>query len=308
MRRVKRGSSLVELVASLALFGIVSGAILRALDRQARFHDGIARVLEAGTQLSASHDAVAIELRGVGGAAGDVLSASDSAIAYRAQVGSAVVCAVGALSVDLAPAVVATGQRLAHFASAPQAGDTAWFFDDGPLADASDDQWVPAPVAGAARAIGACRGTPFVHSALDSARSGWHVTLATISGLPATVVTGSTVRFTRHARFALYRGSTGETYLGWTDWNHAARAWNVIQPLSGPFLAFDRAQPSASGVAFAAWDSAERAVAVGAAGAPVRRIVVTARALSRGEVRMDGVRRGVRVDSLHSQIGLRNWR
>ena len=45
--RRRSGTSLVELIVALALFGVIGLATLRSLDRQARFHSGMLTILDA---------------------------------------------------------------------------------------------------------------------------------------------------------------------------------------------------------------------------------------------------------------------
>jgi hypothetical protein len=124
--------------------------------------------------------------------------------------------------------------------------------------------------------------------------------------IPSTVRQGTLVRVTRLARFALYRSTTGDTNLGWTDWNAAAGSWNVIQPVTGPFLPYNGGTPSASGVAMRALDSLGAATAVGPGLAAAATIAITARAATVIGIRLDGVTRGAHTDSLRSVIALRN--
>jgi hypothetical protein len=304
----RSGTSLVELVVALTLFGVVAGAMVLTLNRQARFHDGITRILEASTQLSGAHDVLARELRGVSTAAGDVKTLSDSSVVYRTLVGTAVACAVADTIVTLVPESLASGERLATFASAPQAGDTAWLLDEGPRLDETDDRWMPATVMGSSRLTGVCTGSAFVDPGADATAPAWRLTISPGAPLGAAIAAGAAVRVTRWARFALYRASTGETVLGWAEWNVGAGAWNTIQPVSGPFLAFNRSRPTASGLALEGWDSGGAALAFGTLAPSMSRLSVTVRAVTRGAVRMDGLPRGPRVDSLQTTIGLRNWR
>jgi hypothetical protein len=300
-----RGASLVELVVALGLFGVVGAALVRALDRQARFHTGIVRVVETHAQLAVTHDAIAAELRGATSPQ-DVLRLSDTAIVYRTAIGTGIACAVAAGTVHLAPTLLASGQALARIRTAPQPGDTAWLHDEGASLAPADDAWHAARVLSATQLPGACDATPYVHPVADAGRPAWRLVLDTVPPIPSTVRQGTLVRVTRLARFALYRSSTGDTNLGWTDWNAAAGNWNVIQPVTGPFLPYNGGTPSASGVAMRASDSlgAPTSIAPGLA-APAAIAVITRAATTIG-IRLDGIARGAHADSLRSAIALRN--
>jgi hypothetical protein len=124
---------------------------------------------------------------------------------------------------------------------------------------------------------------------------------------PPTIGPGATVRLTRIARFALYRGGTGEYWLGFAEVHPASGAWNAIQPVSGPYLPFSASAPRAGGIALAGRDSSGGASASPGPGLPVA-IAVATRTWTTRLVRMDGVARGRHADSLHSLIMMRNAR
>lgn len=303
----RRGVSLPELLVALVLFGIVAAAVARALDRAARFHDGIIRVLEARTQLSAATATVRAAVHAIAPVAGDVLALSDTAVVYRMAVGSGAACAIDSAGVTLFPDSIAAGQILARFLAPPQPGDSVWLFDEGVSPSPADDRWVAARLTTLTRPVGACIGSPVIDPVNDASRAGWRFDLAYGAGVPTTfpASAGATlVRLTRHARFALYRASAGASFLGWTDWNAATARWNVIQPVAGPFVDWNPSQPWASGIAFGGQDSSGIAVTASVPG--MAGITVTARAPTRGPVRFDGVPRGVRTDSLRVLVALRN--
>jgi hypothetical protein len=300
---VKRGTSLVELLVALALFGIVGIATLRSLDRQARFHAGVLTILEARSQHAAAHEAMATELRSLSSAGGDITRLSDSAIVFRLPVGSAVACAIAPDTIYLAPDTVAAGQVLAGFRVTPQPGDTAWLFDESTTDAARDDSWTGIPVTSAVRGTGNCPGSALVDPALDAGRASWRFAVA--GPLPASITAGAAVRLTRTARFALYRGGTSEHWLGFAEILPATGTWITIQPVSGPYLPFSSGAPSSSGVAMAARDSSGVPTSTTTSMASVS---VTTRTRTARVVRMDGLARGLHADSLHSLIGLRNWR
>ncbi len=303
-----RGSSLIELVAALALFAVIAATMLRALGAQARFHEGATRVLESRSQLAAVHQAITAELRSAAGAVGDVETLTDTSLVYRQQLGGGIACTISAAAIDLVPERLTGSRILAHFASAPQGGDTAWVLDEGPLLSASDDRWRPVRVIGATRVTGACLSTAFIDPAADARAPGWHLVLSADASLPPTTGPGAVARLTRRARFALYRASTGGSYLGWTDWNAASASWNVIQPVAGPLVPYSTARPKAGGVALRAWDSLGAPVLPGTLGPSIARLGITARSVTRGAIRADGMVRGVGLDSLASTLTLRNKR
>jgi prepilin-type N-terminal cleavage/methylation domain-containing protein len=300
---VKRGTSLVELLVALALFGIVGLATLRSLDRQARFHAGVLTILEARSQHAAAHEAVATELRGLSSAGGDITRLSDSAIVFRLPVGSAVACAIAPDTIYLAPDTVAAGQVLAGFRITPQPGDTAWLFDESSTDAARDDSWTGIPVTSAVSGPGHCPGSALVDPALDGGRASWRFAVA--GPLPASITPGAVVRLTRTARFALYRGGTNEHWLGFAEILPATGTWITIQPVSGPYLPFSAGAPSSSGVAIAARDSSGVPTSTTTSMASVS---VTTRTRTARVVRIEGLARGLHADSLHSLVGLRNWR
>lgn len=291
-------------MVALALFGIVGLATIRSLDRQARFHTSILAILEARSQHAAAHEAIAVELRGISTSAGDIGRLSDSAIVFRLPVGGGVACFGTPGVLSLAPDSVASGQAFVRFRTAPQAGDTAWILDEGPSDLAADDRWLGFHVLTASRTAGLCAASALTDPVLDATAISWTFTVA---GTLPTTVAGAAVRLTRIARFALYRGGTGESWLGFTEVQPTTGTWVTIQPVSGPYVPFRSAQPSASGVSLGSRDSSGAMTTSMLPGAQTA-ISVSTRTQTSRVVRMDGVPRGLRADSLHSLIGVRNWR
>ena len=302
--RAVRGASLVELLVALVLFGIVGTATLRALDRQARFHSGILAILEARAQHAAAHEAVAVELRGVSTASGDIGPLSDTAVVFRLPIGGGVACAIASGVIDLAPDSVTGGQSFARLRTAPQPGDTAWLLDEGATDVSSDDAWLARPLTSVTRASGNCAGSPLVDPVLDAGRPAWRLTFA--GTVPLTVTAGAPVRLARAARFALYR-SGADWWLGFTERNPATGAWVTIQPVSGPYLPFNAATPAASGIALQGRDSSGTPTMLAGPGSPVALSLATRTRTAR-IVRIDGLAWTRYADSLLSLIALRNAR
>jgi hypothetical protein len=218
------------------------------------------------------------------------------------EVGSGIVCHASSGAVDLAPDTTHAATSLARFRVFPQPGDTAWIHDEGPTDSAIDDRWTPHEITSATSAPGRCTGSALVDSVLDATRPSWRFTVASPGPSP-TISSGAPLRLTRTARFALYRGGTGEYWLGYSEWQPAS-GWITIQPVSGPYLAYNRTMPAASGVVFGARDTSGVPTAV--PGAPAAVLTFGTRTRTSRAVRMDGIARGAYADSLASLVGLRN--
>lgn len=302
-RRARAGVALVELLVALLLTAVVGGTLVRLMDRVQRHARGLALETDQRAQLGVAAGAIAGALQGVAAHDGDLLSGSDSSVAYLAIVGVGVACAVGPATIDLAPIGLASGAMLTWWNTAPQGGDTVVVLDEGLVPADLDDRWRHVALVAVAPRTGACHGSPWLDSIADAGRVGWRLSLG--DTLPATVTRGAPVRVLRPERLALYR-SSGEWMLGWTEWNPATAAWHAIQPVAGPLLPHAPAGAT-SGLALA-WRDSTGATVVPAPIPPVlpRWLDLALGATTRRQVRHDGVARGLRRDSLTLRLPLRN--
>lgn len=303
-RRRGHGFSLVELLAAIVVTSLLGAALFRLVDRSQRFARGIASMADQRAQLAVGAFALESELQGAAPAGGDLLSATDSAVAYLGRVGSAVACNVASSALDLAPASLASGVAITWWNTAPQPGDSILVLDEGASRSDTDDRWWHVALASVATLPNACQGSSYVDSIADAGKSGWRLTTA--SALPLTVAPGTPVLVVRPQRFALYR-SGSEWMLGWTEWNHASGTWHVIQPVAGPLLSY-AAGAAPSGFALVWRDSLGAPMATGTPlpGAAVGGVSLMLRGVTREAVRMDGVVAGLRSDSLRRHVVLRN--
>lgn len=200
--RVRRGASLAELLVSVLLLAIAGGSALGALDRQARLHAALLTRFEARGRHAATHELIAVTLRGVSPPAGDLVALQDSAVVFRQGLGGGVTCRAAGTTLVLAPDSLANGQALARIATSPQAGDTLWLLHEGPTDAAIDDSWAPVPVASAARAAAGCLPGGIVTGA-DAALPSWRFDLA--AAVPAGISPGVPARLTRWARLKIGR-------------------------------------------------------------------------------------------------------
>jgi prepilin-type N-terminal cleavage/methylation domain-containing protein len=249
--RARRGFTLAETMLVVVLGAIVLGLVATIGNNLQRQLTGQATRLSIGEQLGAGAELLPLDLRSLSPTAGDIVEASDTALQLRATVGSAVVCSVSGGTITVAPFLGAYQQSVLP---SLQAGDSLWLLAD----EDSVEAWLGARIQGWRRGATGC-------SALDTTGAGTfdlnHLWSADLSDASA-VGQGAVVRFTRPLRFTFYRAGDGQWYLGLRSWNTAAAQFNLVQPLSGPYV------PPGAGAAtrFEYFDSTGAAWSLGAAG------------------------------------------
>lgn len=271
---------MLVLVLGAIVLGLVS-TIGNNLQRQLANQ---ATRLSVSEQLGAGAELLPLDLRSVSPTAGDIVEASDTALQVRATIGSAIVCAATASSVTVAPFLGAYQQSVVP---SLQPGDTLWALSD----QDSAETWRAARIQGWRRTGGSC-------SALDTTAAGtfdlthlWSADVADVSAFAQ----GAAVRITRPLRFTFYRAGDGQWYLGLRSWNTTAAQFNLVQPLSGPYV------PPSSGAAtrFEYFDSSGVGWSLGATGtagiARVEALLIAAASTSGGT-----------IDSQRVVIALRN--
>ena len=239
----RRAFTTVELMVVLTIGGVIAGAILAVLRRQQRFFTNTAVLVEQRASLRDATGILPGELRALAPRAGDVITFSDSSLDMRATIGVAIVCdtLVGASAIALAPARAGVVAPLASFATMPQAGDIADVYDMWPSNRASADAWASLEISGVSSSTSVCATSPFVDEATASTP---RVELRYVGAArtPDPLVPGAFVRILRRVKYRFYRASTGDWYLGYSEWD--ATAFGVVQPVSGPFAAYSRRGPS----------------------------------------------------------------
>jgi type II secretory pathway component PulJ len=225
----RAGLTLVELMAAVAVSGVVLAVIAMVALRQQRVFLALSADAALSGQLRDAASVLPSDLRGAAVGSGDLREATDTSIELRETLASAVVCDTTGQFVVLAP-FAAGSATFAAAISAIEAGDAAWVFSP----DDSVPAWRQYRVLGVASThAGQCiaGGPQLTGAALAAPRTA--LTLDSVSQ-PSTLV-GRPIRVTRPIRFSLYRATDGSWYLGARDWNNAASRFNTIQPLAGPF-------------------------------------------------------------------------
>jgi type II secretory pathway pseudopilin PulG len=275
VRGERRGLSLAELVVVIALAGLVCGTIMTTITRQQRFFRGASELLYARERVRDAMAVLSTDLRGTS-VADTVRLSADSAIEFFTTIGSSVVCQLAANDVGL-PNARPFGNSLSAFRAEPDTGDIALFHVG---SAGTNERWERRRISGFSERSLASSCPPASRmsqqSDLDVGATGFVVTLAT--PLSEDVKPGAVVRFVRRARYSLYHAGDGDWYLGYRRCNAiGAPACGAIQPVSGPYRAYDR-DPRATGLLFEYFDSSGEVLDAAGASLALARVDVTARA------------------------------
>ena len=235
----RAGMSLAELLAALALGGIVLAVAGGSMLRQQRGARWIEGLTGAELQLRPVLRLLADELSVLDASAGDIAAgqASDSALQLRTVVAASLSCD-SASALTLLPDAAAT-PALGSSARAPAVGDSAWLYRGA-------YGWGAREVIGVARATSAC--------AVPTSASG--PTFRLLLDGPADVPAGTPVRVTRWERWVVYRAGDGRWYVGIREFSPATSRFVAAQPIAGPFLHVARGGRRTGFRYFDAWDNA----------------------------------------------------
>jgi hypothetical protein len=269
------------------MLGVVQG--------QQRFHVGSLEIIDTKHNVHQAGALLYGALRGVPNV--DLTAISDSAVAFRATIGTGFICSIDSSRSSVSLPGLRTGRTapLSAFLTMPRAGDSLLVFDSGADAGDRDDAWQLHVLTVDPRA-GICPGRPL--GLASDAGDGSGIILSVAPPLAADVGVGAPVRFFRPANYSLYRSGSA-WMLGLAVC--AAGSCTARQPLSGPYLPF--AGGGTGGVAF---DFRDAGGARARDRAHVIRIGVIARAKSQSVLDVGHVRRQRYQDSLRVTIGLRN--
>ena len=300
----RAGVTLIELMVSLVLLGIVAGGMMRIIVRQQKFYTGNSGVLDTRSNVRQGVAVLQSSLRGIrpqqdispGGMGKTYLE-------FREPRGSSVICGidVGRTTIVVPPPELSSGAGLTSWLQQPQLGDgvlvynteTRTWIDGLPAANSITGT---EPSEGSGTCTDLISGIDPAMSSADAAR-GWSITLA--NPLPAEVKPGASIRFFRHARYELMQASDGEWYLGYYDCSACTE--DDLVPVSGPYLSKDADPP---GLEFIYRDQLGNETTDPTA---LRRIEITLRSQSGSIIDMEGRARDFYQDSLTTSVTLRNF-
>lgn len=321
-RRARRGMTLVEIMISLVLLGIISGVIMRVITRQQRFYHGANQIMTQRSQLRQATSVLPVDLRSLSSVGNDIIAATDSSIDFRMNVATGIICEiVDANTIALPPTKLANGQTLTSFFGndsllSSAGGYEVHVYNDSNTVGNEEDYWKEYALASDVTAdAGRCL-TSFA-DIIDAGQKRFVFRLSDPLGhsdpvlggsLSQYIQVGAPVRVLRKVRYALYQDTDGKWYLGFAKWDAASSAFESLAPVSGPYDPYG----TAAGVGFRYFDVDGLEIASGAGAsdrARIARIDLIARARTEANVRADGIQAGVSQqyrDSLAVSVMLRN--
>lgn len=305
---IRRAFTLPELLVSVAIAGVVAGAITTTLVRQQRFFGAAADVLNVRAQLRDAADVLASDFRGAAIAGYGLPVMTDSAIELYTNIGTSIACSAPAgVVVAMAPSTLANGNTLTSLLVTPDTGDLAAIYSI-PSNNIDSARWETRRIAAfSSRSLSStCPSSTGYTTVADavSGATGYLVTLASSPG--PNVHKGAPVRFLRRARYSIYKSSDGKWYLGYRRCSvGVASSCAAIQPLGGPYRPYGP-RGAESGLSFRYYDVNGAEVPAGSSGLSVARIDIVIRGESSRRIVLSGDAQRTFRDSAVVTVSPRN--
>jgi len=316
-RMRRRGMTLIEIMISLVLLGIVGGVIMRVIMRQQRFYQGVNQIMTQRGQLRQATAVLPVDLRSLSSIGDDILVATDSSMEFMVNIGTSVVCeVVNGSQVALPLQTLASGQTLTSWYGygEPAAGATVYIYNDSSVAGNDEDRWQKFTLVDMHHDASRC--TTTFHTVADIGQQRAIMELSStepndaVTGGPLSryINIGAPVRVMKRIRYALYQSADGKWYLGYSTYDPSTSAYGTVAPVSGPYDPYG----SASGLGFKYYDVDGNEIASGASTTErekIARVDLIARARTSSNVRAAGIQGGVSQqyrDSLAVSVMLRN--
>lgn len=282
----RRGFTLVELVMSLVLFGLVSVPLYGILIDQQRTYRQQTQHIDLNATIRTGAAVLPMELRelNAGDPSGsDIVSMTTSRITYKVMRNVFFLCE----DADWGALTLTAYRDVTFGLRGPDVQiDSVVVFADFDPKTRSDDRWLHGSLTTITNSGPACSdGEPSVRFA--------------VAGIPAAdlagVDRGAPVRFFEVAELTLYPDVSGDWWMGGRQWNKSGSAWSAREPILGPL--------AATGLRLTYLDNTG---AVTANPSLVARIGVTITGQTREPIYDRTGNLTYAVDSLVTQVALRN--
>ena len=308
----RRGMTLLELLISLILVGLMGGLIIGFLLKQERFYAGANEILQTRTQVRQSSVLLPNDLRAISSPAGDIYAMTDTSIEFRSTFGSSYLCRSDQVNskIMLPPVTLAKNNQLTNWSIQPTFNDSVALFVEGTNNSSVDDSWSLHTITGIGIVVSdvstGCQSTSGLMKSTDVSSTNPSFAF-TISPAPsATVGTGSAARFFKKVHYSFYKAADNQWYIGYYDCRTArVPVCNTIQPIAGPLRPYTAGHPELAGLRFTYYDATG---AVTATKTAVRRISILFQGEGTRTIQLAGGSPVTFRDPLRVEVGLRNWR
>jgi len=311
-RHARPGLTLIELMISMVLVGLLGGLIIGFLLKQQRFYTGANEILLTRTQVRQASVMMPNDLRGISSVGGDIYAMTDTSIEFRSTFASSVLCSSDAVNskIVIPPRTLAKGSALSVWTVQPSVGDSLALYVEGANSGPIDDSWTLHKIT--AVGIAFSNASPGCTSAsglmkstdVNAGNPSYNFTITPTQS--ATVGAGASVRFFKKVHYSLYKAADNFWYLGYFDCR-AGRVpvCNTITPIAGPLRPYVAGSPELAGLRLTYYDSTG---AVTANKALVSRISVLMQNEGTKTIQLAGGSPQTFRDSMRVEVGLRNWK
>jgi prepilin-type N-terminal cleavage/methylation domain-containing protein len=308
----RRGLTLLELLISLVLVGLMGGLIIGFLLKQERFYAGANEILQTRTQVRQASVMLPSDLRAISSPSGDIYAMTDTSIEFRSTFGSSYLCSSDKVNskIIFPPLKLAKGSQFTSWTTMPAVNDSLALYDDGATTSANDDNWllykITAITLVVSNAAPGCLSATGMMKSTDVGGLNPSYNFTITPTQSATVSTGAAVRFFKRVHYSLYRAADGQWYLGYYDCRTSrVPVCNTIAPIAGPLRPYIAGQPQQAGLRFTYYDNTGTVTANKLA---VSRISILLQGEGAKTIQLAGGSPVTFRDSLRIEVGLRNWR
>jgi type II secretory pathway pseudopilin PulG len=308
----RSGMTLLELLMSMVMLGLMGGLIIGFLLKQQRFYAGANEILLTRTQVRQGAAMMPSDLRAISSASGDIYAMTDTSIEFRSTFGSSYLCSSdrGHAQIALPPVTLAKNSQFTVWSQMPVVNDSLALYVDSTSTAVRDDAWsfhkITAVTLVVSNVSPGCLSSTLMMKSTDVSTSNPSFAYTITPSQSATVNAGAAVRFFRKVHYSLYKAADNQWYLGYYDCRTSRiPVCNAIQPIAGPFRSYNSTQPERSGLRFAYYDSTG---AITANKLAVSRLSILLQGESVKDIQLAGGSPVTFRDSLRIEVGLRNWK
>ena len=282
-RAKSRGFTLIELMISLAIAGVVLTAAYRLLVANQRFYRSQSVIADEQANIREATLILAGELREISSRGKDLIQMTDTAVTINAMRSLGFVCAAPDMVLGR---VVIRNSSLFSYRSIDPTRDSIFVFREGDPQQAGVDRWLRGKVS-ATTSQNCTDGTAGTRVAMSGLVGGGFSQMDSVN-------IGDPVRTFETVNYRLYQDASGTWWLGVRTW--VSGAWNQTNAIAGPLL------PS-TGLKLTYMDSTGTVTATDTL---VRQIKILIRGRSTKTISVPGHPTGVYNDSLSTTVALRN--